>query len=80
MAMGDSLKQTDKLAALAALLVTEADRNMARDAIVTGYDHCKGRRERLVCTRCDCRSEQIDGCKALIEAVAATISAARRGP
>lgn len=58
---------------------TEADRQLARDAMVAGWNACKqtnyfGMNARQ---KCDCDLGTIDGCRAKVEAVARAIAAAR---
>lgn len=58
---------------------TDQDREIAKDAMVAGWNECKqtnyfgmGARQ-----KCDCDLGAIDGCKARVEAIARAIAAAR---
>lgn len=62
------------------IVVTDTDRQMARDAMVEGWNECKqvnyfGLNARQ---KCDCDLGAIDGCKARVEAVAKAIATARK--
>ncbi len=62
------------------IVVTETDVEMARDAMVAGWNNC-ARVRRLMDGKtpdCDCRQERIDGCKARVEKIAYAIAFARR--
>jgi hypothetical protein len=59
--------------------VTEKDRDVARDAMVSGFNDCQqtnyfGRNARA---KCDCDLGAIDGCKARVEAIAKALADAR---
>jgi hypothetical protein len=58
---------------------TEADRQVAKDAMVAGWNACQqtnyfGRNARQ---KCDCDLGAIDGCKARVEAIANALAAIR---
>lgn len=59
------------------LIVTDFEREMARDALVKGYHDCGSRWNRGP-RACDCDDSRIDGCKARVEAIAKAIAAARK--
>lgn len=61
------------------MIVTEQDRDAARDAMVAGFNDCQqtnyfGRNARA---KCDCDFGAIDGCKARVEAIANILADAR---
>lgn len=61
------------------LIITETDRQMARDAMCEGWNNCKitnyiGQ----IGKPCDCDPGAIDGCKARREAIAKAIATARK--
>ena len=61
------------------VVVTDDDREWARDVMVTAWNNCKltgtiGQ----VGRKCDCDLGAIDGCKARVEEIAKAIATARR--
>lgn len=61
------------------LVVTDTDRELAREAMVEGWNNCKQTNNfQRGAPPCDCSLGAIDGCKARVEAVARVIAAARR--
>lgn len=59
------------------LVVTDTDRDMARDAIAEGYGGCKYASPFFI-DRCSCDGSVIDGCKSRVEAIAKAIATARK--
>lgn len=58
-------------------IVTDTDREMARAALVEGWNNCKATNN-FGPVNCDCDHGKIDGCKARIEVLAKWIAAARK--
>ncbi len=60
--------------------LNKLDENLARDAIVEGWENCP-RQQALQSDKprdmCDCDHGRIDGCKAMVAAVAKAIAHAR---
>ena len=60
------------------LVVTESDRECAREAIIEGWHHCKTTNMiNHTGKPCDCDYSAIDGCKERVESVARAIAFAR---
>lgn len=62
------------------IVVTDNDRQLAKDAMVEGFRECQqtnyfGMNARQ---KCDCDIGAIDGCKARIEAIAKSIAGVRK--
>lgn len=53
--------------------VTESDRELARRAMIKGYHDCGARWQAGPGRSCDCDDSRIDGCKARVDAIAASI-------
>lgn len=60
------------------VVVTETDREMAREALAIGWDNCKSCPERDDKIACDCDLGAVDGCVAKVEAIAEAIARARK--
>ncbi len=60
------------------LVVRDDDRELAREAIVKGWNSCKLTNNFNIGPQCDCDCGAIDGCKAKVEAIAQAIAFARR--
>lgn len=66
---------------ITAMLVTESDREMAREALFEGYQKCGANVANcmeLTVRQCDCDLGAIAGCKARVEALATAIATARK--
>lgn len=60
------------------IVVTETDRQTARDAIVEGYNACEARSDGERRRGCDCDLGAIAGCRSMVNRIALAIATARK--